>query len=57
MEPTIEQQIADKAHAIVKDQIGDLVLSCAKFRAENDVLRAEVARLTAPPQESPRESS
>ena len=46
-----EQQVAEKVNAILKEQIGDLVISCARFRAEAEVLREQMALLTAlPPQ-------
>ena len=46
-----EQQTAEKLNAILKEQIGDLVISCARFRAEAEVLREQIALLTSlPPQ-------
>lgn len=44
---TIEQQTAEKTQAILEQQIGNLVLSCAKFRAEAEVLREQVKLLEA----------
>ena len=44
-----------RVQEIVKLQIGDLVLTAAAQKAELEVLRAEVARLAAPPPEPPRD--
>lgn len=54
---TAEQQIDHHTQEIVKAQIGDLVLTAARQRAELIYLRAENERLkTTPPEPSPDES-
>lgn len=39
----IEERIGLQTQEIIKQQMGDLVLTCARLRAENEALREAVA--------------
>ncbi len=45
---TVEQATQSRAEQIMAEQVAQLILACARFRAEAEVLREQVKILTLP---------
>ncbi len=45
--------VSDRVEEIIKLSIGDLVMTCARLRADNEQLRAELEAVTQIPKPEP----